>query len=196
MAIFGTTAADTVVENVSTDGMRFSGGVMATGGTLTEFTAFLQSGIPGTEAFRFAVYQGGSSGNPVGATLIWDSGNLNSVNVNASRYWTATELGATPSGALAAARTWLCIKCNDGEVGLEETARGDFESGSERSTGISNDATVAYPSTWPSDTPGTGAEAIKAYITYTEAGSGQPKSIRFGGVPGARLGGPTFGRGW
>lgn len=167
MATFGTTVADTTAENVATDGMRYSEGVMPEGGTLTEFTAFLQSGIAGTESWRFAVYQGGAEGDPTGASLIWDSGNLNSVNVNASRYWTATELGATVSGTLTAVRTWLCIKVNDGEVGLEETNRGDFASGSLRSAAINNDATTAFPATWPSESGTTGAEAIKAYITYT-----------------------------
>ena len=171
MATFGA-VNNTTVENVETSfAVRFSGGTLPVAGTLTEFHVWLQSGFPGTESWRLAVYQGGSATDPSGATLIWDSGQLN-VNISASAWTTATTMGATPSGSLAAAYTWLMVKLNDGQIALNESDRGDFDSGSYRSTAVSGDASVAYPATWPSDTTHTGAEAIKAFITYTEGGGG------------------------
>ncbi len=39
-------------------------------------------------------------------------------------------------------------------------------------------------------------DACRVTVTYTEASTGQPVISRVSGIPGARSGGPSFGRGW
>lgn len=165
MATFGSTN-NTNVENVATD-HRFTGGVMSEAGTLTDVSVYL-TGWAGGATFRFAVYQGGSAGDPTGATLIWQSGQCTDTNGTGGWRTATGSYSQSVSGSLSASRTWIRVKNNDGNLGLTNTDKGDWDSGSEQSN-VANSTSVAFASTWESDAGSVAAEAIKAYITYTPA---------------------------
>lgn len=175
MATFGS-LNNTNVEN--NDGnMRFSGGVMSVGGTLTD-VAIWAAGWVGGAHFRIAVYQGGSAGDPTGATLIWESGEI--VDSNGTVGWrtAVASWSQSVSGTLAAARTWIFVKCNDGTFGLTNGDKGDWDTGSELSS-IGNTPGTAFPSTVPSDAGSGGAETIKAYLTFTSSSDTTPDAFSF-----------------
>ena len=165
MATFGSTN-NTSTENTSGD-HRFSGGVMATGGTLTDVAVYI-AGWTGGATFRFAIYQGGSAGDPTGATLVWQSNQVTDSSGTAGWRTMTGSYSQSVSGTLAASRTWIRVKNNDGTVYLTNTDKGDWATGSEQSN-VANTTSVAFDSTWTTDAGTVGAEAIKAYLTYTEA---------------------------
>ncbi len=163
MATFGS------VNNSSTENSdgnsRFTGGVMTEAGTLTDLAVYA-NGWTGGATFRFAIYQGGTAGDPTGATLIWDSGQVSDTNNTAGWRTMTGSYSLSPSGALTASRTWIFIRCNDGGFYLTNTDKGNWDTGSEQSAST-NLTSNAFASTVPTDPGSAGAEAIKAYITYT-----------------------------
>lgn len=163
MATFGS-LNNTNVENGGND-HRFVGGVMSSGGTLTDVAVYA-SGWAGGAKFRVAVYQGGTVGDPTGATLVWQSNEITDTSGTAGWRSAVSSWGQTVSGTLVAGQTWIFVKNNDGNTALTNADKGDWASGSERSS-VANTPSVAFAGTVPSDAGSTGAEAIKAYLTYT-----------------------------
>jgi hypothetical protein len=70
--------------------------------------------------------------------------------------------------------TWFVFKTDNGEVGLSNTEALDLSAGStvEGAAAIGNDPTVAFPSTYPTTSIVSGAEAMMMYLAYTASGGG------------------------
>lgn len=145
----------------------------AMGGTFSpsgQELASISMRLSGTGNVRLAVYQGGSlSTGPAGATLIWDGG---TVAVSGLNWYTAT--GAS-SALTAGAVTWVAWKANDSTASWyfssSSADAGDFQTANGRwnSVAVSNDETIAWPTTWPSDAGSFGAFWYSIYLTHQAA---------------------------
>jgi hypothetical protein len=155
---------NTATEN-SANGHRFTGGTFPEAGELADLRVYM-SGWAGGAKFRFAVYQGGSAGNPTGAALVWESSEITDTNGTAGWRSMVSSYGLTPAGELGAGLVWVFVKNSDGATFLTESDRGAWATGSEVSS-ITNATATAFPSTVPTDPGTSGAEAIKAQIIYT-----------------------------
>lgn len=172
MATWGATNNANTENNSS--GRKFSGGTFATpGGTVTDLHVYM-AGWAGAESSRWAIYTGGSAGDPTGATLVCDFGEV-TTNISATPAWygMVANFGKTASGSIAdGARVWIMCKLADCNVYMTNTDKGDLDTGLESFSVESSSPAVAFPSTWPTDA-GTGSgEAMKVYITYTPSGGG------------------------
>jgi len=118
---------------------------------------------------RVAVYQGGSlSGGPEGASLRWDAGTIGEGQTGWVIKYCSSDVSLS-----ADTPTWIAWKANDNtrEVRFSASSSdaGDFQTARGRwdSTSMSIDETTTYPSTWPTDTLGSFADAwYSCYLIY------------------------------
>ncbi len=188
MADWGSTATTSEITDTTS---RIGGGPFgAAAGTLTD-VSFFAGGWAGTgERLRVAVYQGGSSTDPTGASLIYDSGELNCDGFTATGAWRSlvTDFSLSPSGSLAASTpTWFAIKvAADAFLGLNATNKGDLtylDGGDSKNANGYTDFTntsVAFPSTFPTYSNTGGAEQLMAKLTFVEAADVEQEGFRFG----------------
>lgn len=179
MANFGCDSTATTSENTG-DGFRWSVGTFpATNGTLTDVRAFI-SGYSGGATLRFALYQGGTTTDPTGSSLVYDSDAF-AYNVNPPLVWKGltADFSKTVTGSLTASLpTFFAWKLNDAAVGLSNSAALNLLAGSAKDSSVSNSTAVAFPSTFPTASIVSGAEAVMTYIVYTASGGGSPSLAR------------------
>jgi len=129
--------------------------------------------LSNTSDIRIAVYQGGSlSAGPQGATLVWDGGIMSSSG-GTPKWYTNTHPGPYPALTNGAV-TWIMYKSNNNANNWYYSASsadaGDFQTANGRwDSSESNDETIAYPSTWPSDSGTFGNFWYSVYITTQTA---------------------------
>jgi hypothetical protein len=124
----------------------------------------------GGVATRLAVYIGGTTASPVGATLLEDFGERNAPVENWSEFASAAR-PALPAGAVL----WLAIRNESFAWAIskfnDNSTPGDWIGGHYRSVAMPNTLGTAYPATWPSDTGSLFSIAQSAYITYSVGGT-------------------------
>ncbi len=127
-------------------------------------------GTTHTSQVRVGVYSGGILGDPTGATLLYDFGLTSG---SGTSQWLQLDV----SGDIDIPQNdviWIAFKGNEGGFDCwASSTPGDAEDfdavdndGRTDSNGISDDETVVYPSTWPSESGTEGAFWYTAYITY------------------------------
>lgn len=141
-------------------------------------------GATHTSQVRLAVYQGAfaPASGPPSATLIED---LGLTSGSATNQWISVDSSTNPS-LTADEDTWIAFKGNDSGFsmaydGTTYPGGDDFYSARGRflSVSVSSDETVAYPSTWPSDTGTFDNYWYSVYLEYE--GVGYPAITAFGG---------------
>lgn len=86
--------------------------VPAGGGTVDRIDCLVADTLGGTIEFRLGLYAGGTASDPSGATLLWDSGEVE-VPTGGNGSYRQVEV-AVPSIAVAAGQHWIVWKCNNG----------------------------------------------------------------------------------
>jgi len=118
---------------------------------------------------RVAVYQGGSlSDGPEGASLRWDAGTIGEGQTGWVIKYCSSDVSLS-----ADTPTWIAWKANDStrevRFSASSSGAGDFQTARGRwdSASVSIDETTTYPSTWPTDTLGSFADAwYSCYLIY------------------------------
>jgi len=140
-------------QNVGLQDCRMMGGVSPNVDDMVVKSISIALGDSKSENPRLAVYTGGDLNDPVGASLLWDAGQVSGFGAN--KWYTITH----PSGGVdwpKNTNTWLAFKANGNTTdvlfsgqsvrsGNMQSARGRFAS-----TGMSADETASYEATIPS----------------------------------------------
>jgi hypothetical protein len=172
MAVFGTDSTVNTSDGSmgGTSNTWITGGMFgASAGTLTSVSFYGSRYDADFRFARLAVYQGGASDtNPAGASLIWDSGQLEITGPGA-QWWT---FDADDSALAANTRTWLAIR-TAGNWDTHYTPAADEDTFTYNtypwSVAVSNPAT-SYEATVPAVGALISSAPFKSYITYAEAG--------------------------
>jgi hypothetical protein len=139
-------------------------------GTLDSVSIYISTWSAGGEDVRLALYSGGASVDPNGASLVEDLGVIGSVSTG----WRTVNSSTTPS-LTSGTKYWLCFKSNavsglNVRQQLADPGSNDLTGGWANTTGVTTDETVAWPATIPgSGNTGT-TRYFSIYLTYTAGG--------------------------
>jgi hypothetical protein len=194
MAFWGTVVDNTVdaAQIGATGETKLSSGDIAVAGTISNIHVYgFASGV-GTNPYEIAIYQGGTSTNPTGATRIGTTGSINA-DGNTSTH----RIVLPVSIAFAAGQLWVAFTRSTESWYCWGTSgsAGDFDvcgAGSTRTRTVAAGTVGSLPSTW---NLGAGSderdEALNIYLEYT-VGGGTTRGMPFGNRSTAFNGGRIF----
>lgn len=151
---------------------QLSSGDIAVAGTISAI--HLRGFASGSANFNIAIYQGGSSTSPVGATKIGDTGQV-AADGNSAPHWVSITGLSIP---FTAGQLWVAFSRNDSSFYCYGTGSnaGDFDicgAGSIRSVEVLTGYVGSMPDTWSGAETDKTDEALNLYLEYTE-GSATP----------------------
>ena len=153
---------------------RAMSGVLPATASMILDSVSIYCGIQHSGQVRVAVYQGGSSSDPAGASLLEDLGLTSGSVINTWQVLTSSTTPALASGG----RIWIVVKCNDSAFGIVYSSNsadaGDFRSdvGRWNDDTISSAEDTAYPATWPANSGSFANYWYSFYLTYSISGAG------------------------
>jgi len=151
----------------------FCGGDVSEGGTLDTFYFFAgnRSGNSAFNDFDWAVYAGGSSSGPDGASFVWGSSDYQAVDIGNTPAWQSE----SASGSFSAGYLWFVLRSNDGiQLGLcNDTDGGDLDGSLDtRSVTGSSGPGASWPGTFTGNGASIPADLMKVAVDYTAASGG------------------------